>query len=78
MQGEIDKRVDKYNESKEKKWKTNKVRVKDLMVFNYWEDDCPERDLSSRGTFLQEKLILLFQRRRKKQEDLELIVLRDG
>ena len=42
MQGEIDKRVDKYNESKEKKWKTNKVRVKDLMVVNYWGDDYPE------------------------------------
>ena len=42
LQGEIDKRVDKYNESKEKKWRTNKVRVKDLKVANYWGDDCPE------------------------------------
>ena len=42
MQGEIDKRVDKYNESKEKKWRTNKVRVKNLMIVNYWGDDCPE------------------------------------
>ena len=42
VQGEIDKRVDKYSDSREKKWKTNRVRVKNLKVANYWGDDCPE------------------------------------
>ena len=42
LQGEIDKRVDKYSDSKEKRWKTYKVRVKDLKVANYWGDDCSE------------------------------------
>ena len=41
LQGEIDARVDKYKYSEEKRWKTNKVRVKDLKVVN-WGDDCPE------------------------------------
>ena len=42
LQGEIAERVDKYDYSKEKRWKTNKVKVKDLKVVNYWGDDCPE------------------------------------
>ena len=42
LQGEIDKRVDKYDRSKELKWTTNKVRVKDLQVIKYWGEDNPE------------------------------------
>ena len=42
LQGEIDKRVDKYNRSKDLNWKTNRVRVKDLKVINYWGEDNPE------------------------------------
>ena len=42
LQGEIDKRVDKYNRSRDKDWSTNRIRVKDLKVINYWGEDCPE------------------------------------
>ena len=42
LQGEIAGRVDKYNYSQERQWKTNKVKVKDFKVVNYWGNDCPE------------------------------------
>ena len=42
LQGDIDKRVDKYNKSRNQNWRTNRVRVKDLKVINYWGEDYPE------------------------------------
>ena len=42
LQGEIDKRVDKYDGSKELKWQTNRVRVKNLQVIDFWGEDRPQ------------------------------------
>ena len=43
LQGEVEARVDPYKKARGVDWKTNKVKVKDLKVANYWGDDCPKK-----------------------------------
>ena len=38
MQGEIEKRVDKYTVAKESRFTRNRFKVKNLSVINHWGD----------------------------------------
>ena len=39
VQGEVDKRIDPYKVSQKEKWNTNRVRIKNLKIVEYWGEE---------------------------------------
>ena len=39
LQGEVETRVDPYKKARKEAWNTNRVKVKNLVIANYWGDE---------------------------------------